>query len=600
MTPLLTQQKNSIIKLFRWAFSLYWSLGPILFLSYIITSILKELSNLIYPAIFALIVDQLIGYSQNPSQGTIELLIFIIVGITITLSFLASINRYVRATTRMKMRFKPRTLLYEKLKFMGLQFQEDPEILNKITRYRENQWVMQGLFELIGGFIGIIIASLSAIAIILIYIPVIIPIIVIVSIPSLLINRAYIRKTYELDIKYTKENRISDGNVGFLITSSPFKEVNMIGGYDYLKNIFEKFSNFLINAQVKIRTDWHIFSFFADVFKQIYLIIAIILLVGLIQNNYITVGQFLFLFSTIRTFSGQIEGFISIYTDLNEQLFKLKDSKELLDMPKLEEDGKVSLGELELAPKIEFENVTFSYPRSEKKVLQNFNLRINPGEKVAIVGHNGAGKTTLIKLLTRLYRPQEGKVEINDTNVNDLVIDDFYKNLGVLFQDYNTYEYLSVRENVMLGRTDESTDDAAIWNALEYADAKEFVEEYPNGLDTMLSEKFEGGIRPSTGQWQKIALARFFYRDSKILILDEPTASIDAVAEANIFDRIYQFIENKTVIIVSHRFSTVRNADRIIVFENGQVIEEGSHEELLAKKGAYAKAFNLQAKGYKK
>ncbi len=598
--PLDSKTKDNISTffLFIWAFKLYWKVGPTHFLVYIIFGIFRELTNLAYPLISAFLIDQLIAYSPGKEDLLIRNLLIVIVGTTVLFSFIASVNRYGRQILRHRMRFKPRSLLYEKLKFMGLQFQEDPEILNKITRYREDQWVFRDLFEYISIFIGAAIGLISVIAIIAIYIPQIIPIVLIVSIPSLIVNRKFIRKLYNIDVENTLQNRLSDGNVGYLISSSSFKEVVMIGAYDYLRKIFEDFAKYLTSTLSRIRTRWQILGFLVDMLKQVYLIAAIIILVNMLKSGEVSVGQFVFLLSTIRTFSSNIDNFVSISTDLSEMLFKLKDAKSLLEQDKLEKDGTVTLGELDTPPKIEFENVTFSYPRSEKKVLQNFSLKINSGEKIAIVGHNGAGKTTLIKLLTRLYRPQEGKIEINDTNLNNLKIEDFYQNLGVLFQDYNTYEYLTVRENVALGKAANKFEDEKIWKALEYADAAEFVKEYPKGLDTVLSEKFAGGIRPSTGQWQKIAIARFFYRDAEVLILDEPTASIDAVAEANIFDRIYKFIENKTVIIVSHRFSTVRNADRIIVFEHGQVVEEGSHEQLLAKNGVYANAFNLQSKGY--
>ncbi len=261
-------------------------------------------------------------------------------------------------------------------------------------------------------------------------------------------------------------------------------------------------------------------------------------------------------------------------------------------------DGSIEMPRVTTGPYVLFRNVCFKYPNSEKTVINNINLHIKPGEKVAIVGANGAGKTTLVKLLTRFYQTTSGEVLVNGMNVNDIKISTLYKNTGVLFQDYNNYPQLTVKENIYIGRSDEPIDEIAIRLAAQHADALNFIEEYPNKFDQILSEKYKGGIRPSTGQWQKLAIARFFYRNAPLVIFDEPTASIDAVSEYNIFNRIYEFFENKTVIIISHRFSTVRNADRIVVMDKGIIIEEGTHEYLMSINGKYAEAFILQAKGY--
>ena len=179
----------------------------------------------------------------------------------------------------------------------------------------------------------------------------------------------------------------------------------------------------------------------------------------------------------------------------------------------------------------------------------------------------------------------KGEILVNGVNLNNLTIDDWYKNIGVLFQDFNFYGNLTVKENIFLGRPLESIDEERIVESAKHADAHDFIMEYKKKYDQVMSEKFKGGIRPSTGQTQKIAIARFFYRNSPLVIFDEPTASIDAVSEYKIFNSIYNFFDNKTVIIISHRFSTVRNADRIIVLEKGKIVEKSNHKELVKKKG---------------
>jgi len=281
---------------------------------------------------------------------------------------------------------------------------------------------------------------------------------------------------------------------------------------------------------------------------------------------------------------------------LRESSIKIGDILDLFTKYEADKDGnKILKQEL---PLIKFNNVSFKYPNSDKYIFKDLNLEIKPGEKIAIVGENGAGKTTLIKLLCRFYRVNRGTILLSEVNVNDLKIKNWYKKLGVLFQDYNAYGVLTVRENIEIDSTDKIVTEESLIKALKEANAISFVQKYKNKLNQILSERFSGGTRPSTGQWQKIAIARVFHRNAPILILDEPTASIDAVAESKIFDNIYEFSKGKTVIIISHRFSTVRNADRIIVLDKGKIIEQGSHEELLKLDGKYAKAFKLQAKGY--
>jgi len=285
---------------------------------------------------------------------------------------------------------------------------------------------------------------------------------------------------------------------------------------------------------------------------------------------------------------------------MNEYSVKMKDLITLFEMKPAIKDGNIKLPYLGTPPSIEFKNVSFKYPKANRYVFKDLSFKIESGEEVALVGHNGAGKTTIVKLLARIYPVTKGQILINGIDINNLAINDWYKNLGVLFQDYNFYSHLSVKENIHLGKPTRKLDDKEIIEAAKKADAHNFIMEYKNKYDQIMSEKIEGGIRPSTGQAQKIAIARFFYRNAPLAIFDEPTASIDALSEYKIFNTIYNFFENKTVIIISHRFSTVRNADRILVLEKGKIVEEGTHEQLLTKRnGIYRRSYKLQAEGYK-
>jgi ATP-binding cassette subfamily B protein len=242
--------------------------------------------------------------------------------------------------------------------------------------------------------------------------------------------------------------------------------------------------------------------------------------------------------------------------------------------------------------------VSFSYPGSDKKALHDVTLQIRPGESLALVGENGSGKTTLIKLLTRLYEPTEGRILLDGIALRDWDVEALRQRIGVIFQDFGRYQF-SVGENIGAGDV-RHIDDADRWAvAAKTGLAASFIETMPDGYRTQLGRWFKGGRELSGGQWQKIALSRAFMRsDADILVLDEPTAAMDAPSEAAIFDHFRSQSHTKMTILISHRFSTVRAADQIIVIHDGRIVERGNHESLLASNGQYASLFRLQAKGY--
>jgi ATP-binding cassette subfamily B protein len=247
---------------------------------------------------------------------------------------------------------------------------------------------------------------------------------------------------------------------------------------------------------------------------------------------------------------------------------------------------------------IEFRNVSYTYEGKDEPAIKNVSFSIAPGETVAIVGHNGAGKTTLVKLLARLYDPQEGQVLIDGHDLREYDPDELRNEFGVLFQDYVTYQF-SARENIGIGRIERLDDAPAITSAAVKSGASTVIEGLPQGYETVLGKWFDGGVNLSGGEWQKVALGRAFMREAQILILDEPSAALDAKAEYELFSRLQELAHGRTAIFISHRFSTVRQADRILVFEQGSLIESGTHEELVALGGRYAELFNLQAASYR-
>lgn len=250
-----------------------------------------------------------------------------------------------------------------------------------------------------------------------------------------------------------------------------------------------------------------------------------------------------------------------------------------------------------IVPEIKLERVSFRYGEKKAETLSNINLTISPGDGLAILGLNGAGKTTLIKLIMRIYDPTEGRILVNDIDLKEIDIDSWWHIVGVLFQEYATYNF-SAREVIGLGRSNGGTHLDKAKEAAILADADPFVMEWEQQYDQRIGKEFSGGVGVSVGQAQKLALARVNYRNAKVMILDEPTASVDAESESKIFDRFDTHAQGKTRIVISHRFSTVRRFGKICVLKDGSILELGSHEELMTLNGEYARLFTLQAVGY--
>ena len=246
----------------------------------------------------------------------------------------------------------------------------------------------------------------------------------------------------------------------------------------------------------------------------------------------------------------------------------------------------------------EFRDVGFRYPGSEQWAVRHLSFRIAPGERVALVGENGAGKTTLVKLLARLYDPDEGCVFLDGVDLRDYDLDSLRRNIGVIFQDFVRYEFV-LRENIAISQVDELDDEAKIREAARRSLADAVAARLAKGYDQMLGRRFDGGVELSGGEWQKVALARAYMREAQVLILDEPTAALDARAEYEVFLRFAELTRGRMAVLISHRFSTVRMADRILVLQGGQLVDQGTHDELLARGGLYAELFTLQAAGYR-
>ena len=313
----------------------------------------------------------------------------------------------------------------------------------------------------------------------------------------------------------------------------------------------------------------------------------------------ISVGTFTFLTAAFSRSRGYIERVLSSFNDISEQATFLKDLFDFLEMkPSIDSRANALPAPRPIREGFEFQNVAFGYAGSSRQVMRNISFRLYPGEKIALIGENGAGKTTLVKLLARLYDPTEGRILLDGIDLREYDVEDLRREIGVIFQDYMRYDML-VRENIGFGKIEALEDRARIETAAHKSLAENLIGRLPNGYDQMIGRRFEGGMDLSGGEWQKFALARAYMRDAQVLILDEPTATLDARAEYEVFQRFSELTRDRMAVLISHRFSTVRMADRILVLADGAIQEQGTHSQLVDLGGRYAELFELQAAGYR-
>jgi ATP-binding cassette, subfamily B, bacterial len=316
-------------------------------------------------------------------------------------------------------------------------------------------------------------------------------------------------------------------------------------------------------------------------------------------NGGLSIGTLTFLAGAIQQASSNIQQIFSTIAAIGDQALFLTDLLAFFKMePTIRSKPNALPAPRPIMQGVEFRNVSFSYPGNSRLILDHINFQLHPTERLALIGENGQGKTTIVKLITRLYDPTEGQILLDGVDLRDYDLEDLHREMGVIFQDFMRYE-MTAAENIAVGRVEELKNPELLRIAAHKSMADATIERLPKGYDQMLGRRFEQGVDISGGEWQKVALARAYLRNAQILILDEPTAALDARSEFEVFQRFAELTAGKMALLISHRFSTVRSADRIIVLENGKIAEEGSHEQLSCLGGRYAEMFEMQASSYR-
>ncbi|WP_452230330.1 ABC transporter ATP-binding protein [Lacinutrix sp. MEBiC02404] len=487
--------------------------------------------------------------------------------------------------------------IIKKTNQINISLLEDSEFYDKLERARTQTTGRVGLMSNALGEVQSLISILTLVAGLIYFEPYLILLLVLSIIPSFINEIWFSQQQYSLARGWTAERRELDYLRFIGANDKTAKEIKLFGLTDFVVDRFKNLSNEYYNLNKKLAVKRSALGFLFNVLGTLSYYGAYVFIIYRVISGVITLGELTFLSGAFNRLTRNLQDFFSKFTRITESSLYLKDYFDFLDIsiaPAHKED--MSLPET-IKEGFEFKNVHFAYPGSDNEILKGISFTMKAGEKLAFVGQNGAGKTTLTKLLLRFYEPTSGEILLDGININRFDKAKYQEYFGVIFQDFFKYEF-TVRENIAIGDISEIDNQSKIENAAELSLANEVVQDLKFGYDQQLGKRFSKGQELSGGQWQKVALARAYMKDAKVMILDEPTSALDAKAESEVFDRFIGLTQFKTSVIISHRFSTVRQADRILVLEEGRVLEMGTHEELMKNKSLYSELFTLQAEGY--
>jgi ATP-binding cassette, subfamily B, bacterial len=482
---------------------------------------------------------------------------------------------------------------------LDLQAYEDPVFYDRLERARVQATDRLGMIQSMGRLFQQVITTLSLSAAILWFSPWLLLLLIACLVPAFLGESHFAFLNYAKNFRQTPAKRQLDYLRQLGGSKEAANELKLFGLSSFLSDRFTGISNAIFDENLALfrRRLWAVslLSLLSTAgYYGAYVWVIYETAIGVF-----TIGTLSFLTQSILNASSNISQIFSTLSSIADQALFLTDLLAFFEMrPTVTSKPNALPAPRPVRTGFEFQNVTFIYPGARRKVLNKLNFSLHPGERVALIGQNGQGKTTIVKLMTRLYDPTDGRILLDGVDLRDYDIEDLCSQIGVIFQDFMRYE-MTARENIGVGRIDFLSDMHRIKEAAEKSLADGVIERLHGEYEQMLGRRFEGGVDLSGGEWQKIALARAYLREAQVLVLDEPTAALDARAEYEVFARFNELTVGKMALFISHRFSTVRMAERIIVLENGAIAEEGSHDRLMMHGGRYAEMFELQASSYR-
>jgi ATP-binding cassette subfamily B protein len=476
---------------------------------------------------------------------------------------------------------------------------EDPSFQDKLERARVQATDRLGMIRQMGLLVQQVITTATLAASILFFSPWLLLLLILCVVPAFMGESHFAFLGYALAFRLTPVKRQIDYLRFLGASKDSAKELKLFGLNRYLTDRFTELSDDVYHENVALAKRRLGATALLSLVTTMGYYGAYVYVIFETVSGKMTVGTLTFLSGAIAGASSNLQMIFSTFSSIADQSLFLTDLLEFFALQPLVTSKPNALR----APRpiqqgIEFRDVSFSYPGSTRLVLKNLNLRVAPGERIALIGENGEGKTTIVKLITRLYDPTMGSVHLDGIDLREYDLEDYSSQIAVIFQDFMRYD-MTAWENIAMGQISERKNLARIELAAKKSLAESVIGKLPLGYDQMLGRRFETGVDLSGGEWQRVALARAYLRDAQLLVLDEPTAALDARSEHEVFERFAELTQGKMALLISHRFSTVKMADRIVVLEKGQIAEEGRHEQLMARGGRYAAMFEMQASSYR-
>jgi ATP-binding cassette subfamily B protein len=482
---------------------------------------------------------------------------------------------------------------------LDLTAYESPAFHDLLERARAQATDRITMIHAIGAIAQQLIIAVSLSLSVLHFSPWLLGVLVLAVVPAFLGESHFAFLGYALNVRQTPMRRQLDYLRVLGASKETAKELKLFGLAGYITREYAQLSDDLYTQNVALARRRLLGGSLLSVISTTSYYSAYGYVIYRTVNGDLSWGSLQFIAGSIAGASANIQSIFSTFSNIADQSLFLTDLVEFLKVkPTLAASAHAIPAPRPIRDGFHFEDVSFHYPGNARPVLDRLDFRISRGERIALVGENGQGKTTLVKLITRLYDPTAGRVLLDGVDLRDYDIEDLHREIGVIFQDFVRYE-MTARQNVAVGRLEAGDDEWRIRKAAGRSLAHDVITRLPGGYDQLLGRRFEGGVDLSGGEWQKVALARAYLRDAQLLILDEPTAALDARAELEVFERFAELTAGKMALLISHRFSTVRMADRIVVLSDGRITEDGHHDSLIAQGGRYARMFELQAASYR-